>query len=164
MPSPSSEYAHPDVVIGLTVLAYRYEGLRRTDFEEILSQLYAGLTAETGEILERPSALRWRTWVEDAGGLLCTKQKALQEAAASGPSDDPVAIVREASGSLWGLQEDKGPKRRVLPLHLLERTNEGQMASLFQMLRTTPSVVEWYLDTLIFPAHLRFQVRVCGVG
>eukprot|EP00965_Chrysotila_dentata_P249234 6208794-Pleurochrysis_carterae.AAC.2 len=25
-PSPSSEYAHPDVAIGLTILAYRYAG------------------------------------------------------------------------------------------------------------------------------------------
>ena len=30
VPSRSSEFAHPDVVIGLTILAYRYEGLRKT--------------------------------------------------------------------------------------------------------------------------------------
>lgn len=29
VPSRASEFAHPDVVIGLTILAYRYEGLRR---------------------------------------------------------------------------------------------------------------------------------------
>ena len=28
-PSPSSEYAHPDVAIGLSYLAYRFEGLRK---------------------------------------------------------------------------------------------------------------------------------------
>ena len=28
VPSPASEFAQPDIVIGLTVLAYRYEGLR----------------------------------------------------------------------------------------------------------------------------------------
>jgi hypothetical protein len=28
VPSRSSEFAHPDIIIGLTVLAYRYEGLR----------------------------------------------------------------------------------------------------------------------------------------
>jgi hypothetical protein len=33
VPSPASEFAHPDVVIGMTVLAYRYEGLRWGDFQ-----------------------------------------------------------------------------------------------------------------------------------
>jgi hypothetical protein len=33
VPSPASEFAHPDVVIGMSVLAYRYEGLRWSDFQ-----------------------------------------------------------------------------------------------------------------------------------
>ena len=33
-PSPSSEYAHPDVAIGLSTLAYRYEGLRYAEIAE----------------------------------------------------------------------------------------------------------------------------------
>ncbi|CAJ1403476.1 unnamed protein product [Effrenium voratum] len=41
VPSQSSEFAHPDVVIGLTILAYRYEGLRREDFDEVLGCLDA---------------------------------------------------------------------------------------------------------------------------
>ncbi|CUG86246.1 Hypothetical protein, putative, partial [Bodo saltans] len=32
LPSQSSEFAHPDVVIGLTIMAYRYEGIRTMDF------------------------------------------------------------------------------------------------------------------------------------
>ena len=32
VPSRASEFAHPDIIIGLTVLAYRYEGLRTPDF------------------------------------------------------------------------------------------------------------------------------------
>lgn len=32
VPSRSSEFAHPDVVIGLSIAAYRYEGLRLMDF------------------------------------------------------------------------------------------------------------------------------------
>lgn len=37
-PSRASEFAHCDVLIGLTVLAYRYEGLRECDFEEDVLQ------------------------------------------------------------------------------------------------------------------------------
>ena len=57
-PSAASEYAHPDIGIGLTYLAYRYEGLRRTDFGGCLQHMRATLQAEiygrymgdTGEI------------------------------------------------------------------------------------------------------------------
>ncbi|CAE7888387.1 CML12 [Symbiodinium microadriaticum] len=37
-PSTASEFAHPDVAIGLTLLAYRYEGLRKQDFLLLLKQ------------------------------------------------------------------------------------------------------------------------------
>ncbi|MBK9963211.1 MAG: DUF3645 domain-containing protein [Saprospiraceae bacterium] len=39
MPSRSSEFAHPDIIIGLTILGYRYEGLRWTDFVDIIESL-----------------------------------------------------------------------------------------------------------------------------
>jgi hypothetical protein len=39
VPSEASEFSHPDVLIGLTVLAYRYEGLRLTDFHHVLRML-----------------------------------------------------------------------------------------------------------------------------
>ena len=45
-PSDASQFAHPDVVIGLTVLAYRYEGLRRTDFTSLLSHLKREMAAQ----------------------------------------------------------------------------------------------------------------------
>ena len=32
IPSRASQFSHPDIVIGLTILAYRYELLRFTDF------------------------------------------------------------------------------------------------------------------------------------
>ena len=53
VPSQSSEFAHPDVVIGLTTLAYRYEGLRREDFDEVLGMLCDRLEGESGAVLER---------------------------------------------------------------------------------------------------------------
>lgn len=39
-PSDSSQFSHPDVVIGLTVLAYRYEGMRRHDFIKLMVRLF----------------------------------------------------------------------------------------------------------------------------
>ena len=39
VPSKASEFAHPDIIIGLTILAYRYSGLRRDDYADILDSL-----------------------------------------------------------------------------------------------------------------------------
>ena len=35
VPSRASEWSHPDVLIGLTLAAYRYEGLRRDDVLQV---------------------------------------------------------------------------------------------------------------------------------
>lgn len=39
VPSVASEFSHPDVVIGLTILAYRYEGMRESDFRTAMAAL-----------------------------------------------------------------------------------------------------------------------------
>jgi hypothetical protein len=39
VPSPASEFAQPDVVIGLTALGYRIQGMRFADFLEALEKL-----------------------------------------------------------------------------------------------------------------------------
>jgi hypothetical protein len=39
VPSASSEFAHVDVVIGLTVMAYRYEGVRLSDLRRLITQV-----------------------------------------------------------------------------------------------------------------------------
>lgn len=39
VPSQAAEFAHPEVLIGLTIMAYRYEGLRSFDIREIVAML-----------------------------------------------------------------------------------------------------------------------------
>ena len=51
VPSPASEFAHPDVVIGFTILAYRYEGMRRSDFKKVVADLVDQLDLQVGPIL-----------------------------------------------------------------------------------------------------------------
>lgn len=68
IPSRASQFSHPDIVIGLTTQAYRYEGLRFTDYENTLVQLREELDAEFGPYHKRPAALKWKDWVEEAGG------------------------------------------------------------------------------------------------
>jgi hypothetical protein len=68
VPSRASQFSHPDVVIGLTITAYRYEGIRMTDFITALQELRDMLDGEFGPYQKRPSALKWVSWIEAAGG------------------------------------------------------------------------------------------------
>lgn len=70
VPSKSSEFAHSDIIIGLTVLAYRYEGLRYSDFDDIVTSLRSTLTKEIGPHRLRKSSLRYESWVREAGGRI----------------------------------------------------------------------------------------------
>ena len=60
VPSAASEFAHPDIIIGLTVLAFRYEGLRRTDFEQdLIALLRSNFEQESGPYRLRKSSLMY---------------------------------------------------------------------------------------------------------
>lgn len=68
VPSRSSEFAHPDVIIGLTILGYRYEGLRQTDFHDIVMSLRQAMVKEVGPVQQRQASLKHALWVREAGG------------------------------------------------------------------------------------------------
>jgi hypothetical protein len=60
VPSRASEFAHPDVLIGLTILAYRYEGLRENDFVMMMKFLKDKMENEGGATYkDRPSCQRF---------------------------------------------------------------------------------------------------------
>eukprot|EP00439_Symbiodinium_sp_Y106_P050997 s1164_g6.t1 len=136
VPSPTNEFAHPDIVIGLTILGYRYEYLRLTDIDEVIVRLLND---------DRPSAVLYRGWVTEAGGHICDP---------SVPNTEKVDI-------------GKG----VPPLALLQRSNDTQMRDprlfrqlrafsvwdVFKLLRSSTSVIQWYLEQLVFPKYMRFQ-------
>ena len=63
VPSRSSEFAHPDVLIGLTALAYRIEGLRMSDLRFIINILKSRLQQEIGPEELRPSAVLFQQWI-----------------------------------------------------------------------------------------------------
>jgi hypothetical protein len=68
VPSPSSEYSHPDIKCGLTILAYRYEGLRRSDFMAVLTSLHEEMAQELLPFNKRRANIKFATWVALAGG------------------------------------------------------------------------------------------------
>lgn len=66
VPSRSSEFAHPDVLIGLTILAYRYDGVRKTDLRRVVEQLKKDFGRDVGPPEERRSSMLFRSWLEGA--------------------------------------------------------------------------------------------------
>lgn len=76
VPSRASEFAHPDVLIGLTILAYRYEGLRQKDFFLLLRQLKECLDDEGGPYKDRPTFQKFEHWILTCGrGIRGSKKK-----------------------------------------------------------------------------------------
>ncbi|KAE9011489.1 hypothetical protein PF007_g10769 [Phytophthora fragariae] len=77
VPSRSSEFAHPDVLIGLTILAYRYEGIRVSDLVRIVSQLKQDFSRQLGPRDQRPACAMFREWVRTGlAALVSEKQEA----------------------------------------------------------------------------------------
>jgi hypothetical protein len=142
IPSRASQFSHPDIVIGLTIQAYRYEGMRFTDFENVLQALREQLDSEFGPFFKRPSALRYKAWVEEAGGKV------------RGPREGEDIAGGESEGEFY-----KAPVGRIgargsddiWPLHLLDLKDDQHMSVTYNLLHRLPSVIQYYLDTFVFP-------------
>jgi hypothetical protein len=106
VPSPSSEFAHPDVIIGMTILAYRYSGLRKEDFNDMVDTMTAQFQHEIGPAKERASARMHVQWVQAAGGSIRgvkAKAGAAGAAAAAGGGgtvSTPVRVNPNAQASI----------------------------------------------------------------
>jgi hypothetical protein len=91
-PSATSEFAHPDIVIGFTILAYRYTGLRYYDFVNIIHHHKRQLGDGFGPVHERPSAVAFKTWVTVAGGSIRALEK-------------PSCIASKYGSTEWVIRE-----------------------------------------------------------
>lgn len=152
VPSRSSEFAHPDVVIGLTVLAFRYEGLRGKDVKELVTQLKQDFARQAGPKEHRPAAKLYRRWLQlssaernNSGGGGGSKHINSNNA----DSDDAVASFERAG----------------VPLSQLQVTDKAQLLSLHRLLHCVPEVIHYYLCSCIFPRTMNFQplkISACG--
>eukprot|EP00048_Salpingoeca_helianthica_P023358 m.23852 g.23852 ORF g.23852 m.23852 type:complete len:4219 (+) comp8583_c1_seq1:2019-14675(+) len=138
VPSRSSEFAHPDVLMGLAVFAYRYEGMRASDVYRLVSQLKADLARQVGPRDKRPASAIFQSWLEAA-------------AASARPSSPGPTRSRPVT---------------VLPLPLFQPGDPVQLSTLHNMVRRVPSVIMYYLRQHVFPSTMRTQslkVSACGV-
>lgn len=112
VPSRSSEFAHPDIIIGLTVLAYRYSGLRKDDYIDIIDRLTAQFSNEIGPARDRESSLRHEKWVFASGGAvrgLKTNKDGTPWVSNKYPSDISTIVI-----ALFSERERTSQRRREI--------------------------------------------------
>jgi hypothetical protein len=131
-PSSASEFAHPDVTVGLTILGYRYEGLRLEHMKDILRSLKANLSREIGPPQKRPSGVMFEGWITQAGG-----------------------VVVQCLGT-GNAQRADSEQRRVVSLDRLRLSDVEQVQMTFDLLRSQEAVIEYFLLHL-FPQYMRHQ-------
>jgi hypothetical protein len=131
VPAPASEFAQPDVVIGLTFLAYRIQGLRVADFTNAIDTLIRDFESESGPKHERRAAERYAEWLERSG--------------TDGVGNSDVGL----GGNSGGFE--------ALSLQSLDRTDEFQMKWLYERWRMLPEFIHWVLDHILFPELMKFQ-------
>lgn len=98
VPSTSSEFAHPDVAIGLTILAFRYEGLRRGDTKRLLQELKKDFSHQLGPKNVRPAALQYQEWIQRSLEMKGARGKEEEE------EQEKTGIVRD--GTVEGAAHD----------------------------------------------------------
>ena len=203
VPSERSEFAHPDIVISppprtkwtrrvphpvlighaaslsqvisLTILAFRYEGIRRFELRETLKQLQRSLWEEEGPYAKRRSARQFVEWVNLAGGRVRGTPRE-GEQVSPGPARSvaeafceglPSPGARAPAGG-WGDAEHPGggaDAREVWPLRLIDLDDDEQFDPVFALLRRLPQLIHRYLHDTIFPDVLKHQaVKISASG
>ena len=71
-PSPKSEFSSPEILIGLTFLAYRYSGLREYDLYRLLNRLIETMKTQAGPFANRPSHRKFARWIQAAEAIHVT--------------------------------------------------------------------------------------------
>lgn len=172
VPSKASEFAHPDVLIGVTILAYRYEGLRVNDFNLVIRHLRECMDDESGPYRDRPACQRFEQWVLSAGKIIRGSKKRekgkrraraadanLLDLAGGGSAVSAAAFSRHKKqvNSVFTdifCEEDDA----IWPLQLIDVRDQEQFKVLYPLIQKLPHSVMYYLNELIFPEALKHQV------
>ena len=168
VPSRASEFSQPDVVIGLTILAYRYEGLRSNDFVTIIRLLREVMASETGPYEKRPACRMFTRWVRLAGARVRGQRGSNGGEARLAKAHQPERSEAQLFDLLFETTDAANSKmnyNEIWPLHSLDVQDKEQLQVLFRLLRKLPQVSLHYLHSHVFPttcAHQGLKLSACG--
>ena len=169
VPSRASEFAHPDVLVGLTIMAFRYEGLREKDFVLVLRHLGDVMQEESGPYQNRPSCQRFEQWVLSAGKKIRGSKKREKSArrTVAVKEDDLITLKAEVDNNdtsifaeIFSEEDDL-----IWPLQLVDLRDKEQFGVLYPLLCKLPHTVMYLLCELIFPEvlmHQNVKLSTCG--
>jgi len=170
IPSRTNEFSHPDVVLGLTICAYRLEGLRRTDFKQVIQNMIENFVNEAGPPAKRVSARLWAGWVRSTGkrvrgerraeAALNARRRGVQQQAGLTNVGEIRGLAFLEEDTAIGLNDDE-----IWPLQLVDLRDHDQVEELYQLLRKAPPVVEFYLNDFVFPeTALHQNLKLSATG
>jgi hypothetical protein len=190
VPSRSSEFAHPDVLVGLTILAFRYEGLRKNDFSLVLRHLRDAMEEEGGLYKDRPSCQKFEQWILATGKAIRGSKKREKGTRRStmmntphAPQGHPHFPSPDAPPLPPKTPKDKSKRETtkeainifadifsaeddlIWPLQLVDLKDREQFRVLYPLLYKLPHSVMHYLHELVFPEVLKHQglkLSTCG--
>ena len=130
VPSQSSEFAHPDIIIGLSIFAYRYQGLRRADFNQLMDSMTSDFAHEIGPADDRPTSKRYRKWISEAGGSIRgrsnpeqTQDVDCEDTVPSGPPLLGPVLSRQTSEAAGLVGDDVSNAKEVCDTKLQPASN-----------------------------------------
>lgn len=145
VPSESAEFAHPDVVIGLTVLAYNYEGLRGDHIKLLAKLLKDEHKRQPGKASDRPAQKLLDAWIAHACDRLRREK----------PAQFPLEYFQvEDEDALRTLGEFLRSSS-VGDIHHEEASTSPSL----------PSPAKYLLNQIVFPRTMKYQtlkLSACG--
>ena len=132
-PSKAAEFAIPEVIIGLTVAAYRIEGLRDRDIVRLLTRLLLDFSKDFGSPPDKRKENKMLFAWQDAAAEYWAK--------------------------LHG--EDSEPPE-ALPLQMLQPSDKRHVLLLRTLLGREPQAIAYYLDSIVFEQTQRDIVHGGG--
>lgn len=175
VPSPASEFAHPDCKIGLTFAAYAYEGLRPQDMARIAAALKQQMLAESGPFSSRPSRVLFQSFIDAAvaryaptqtdtaaafeqhGGLRrATSRRLGRQASTEGRRAAPQH-QHPHPGHAEAAAAAASAAVQCLPLEFFQPADPAQMAHFTRACRRLPQVLAYHLHGHVFPATTASQ-------
>merc|ERR1712166_1607709 len=166
VPSRAAEFAHPDVLLGLSILAFRYNGLRTSDLKLVINELRRNMLNEPGPFSERTTRILFEEWKDlayEQWELKRNKKKQKQELEKE-EQEDQDQEDQEDENENENENEEAPPE--LLPLELLQVDDPIQLKNVNRLLSHVPETVLFYLDKLVFPSvmeHRTTKLQASGV-
>jgi len=153
-PSEQSEFQHPDVTIGFTIMAYRLSGMRRPDMKRMISVLIHDMKLEnTVKHHRRRSCRKYVSMITNAGGTvrgfnedgiwtedLSYRDQQKRYTVTGSPSSSRKSgrkSVNELDQNLW-------------PLEMLDLADVEQMTIIYEVLHNSPHAIKFLLEQYVF--------------